>query len=157
MSYSKVSDSKMLVEFSHKELSLLLFALEGAAAASPEPQAPSCEESCPVVESLEDLFGAGGLSSEKKLARHLNNHLREGLVECGMFEVLALGPVQSFSGEQQSKIEQANERLENWSCKIEMVADDRELLRAALARLPGSAWATMPRTLWRLKKKLRKP
>ena len=144
----------MLVEFSHKELSLLLFALEGAAA-SPQAQAPSCEESCPVVENLEDLFGAGGLSHEKKLARHLNNHLREGLVECGMFEVLALGPVQSVSEQQQSRLKQANTRLENWSCKIELVADDRELLRAALARLPGSAWATMPRTLWRLRKKLK--
>ena len=144
----------MLVEFSHKELSLLLFALEGAAA-SPQAQSPSCEESCPVVENLDDLFGAGGLSHEKKLARHLNNHLREGLVECGMFEVLALGPVQSLSEQQQSRLKQANTRLENWSCKIELVADDRELLRAALARLPGSAWATMPRTLWRLRKKLR--
>ena len=145
----------MLTEFSHKELSLLLFSLEGAAAASREPQAPSCEEACPVVEDLEDLFGAGGLPHEKKLARHLNNHLREGLVECGMFEVLALGPVQSFSDEQQSRLKQANAQLENWSCKIELAADDRELLRAALTRLPGSAWATMPRTLWRLRKKLK--
>jgi len=145
----------LLVEFSHKELSLLVFVLDGQAAPSAEPQAPSCEESCPVVENLEDLFGAGGLTHEKKLARHLNNHLREALVECGMFDVLALGPVQSFSEEQQSRIDQANERLGNWSCKIELVADDRELLRAALARLPGSAWATMPRTLWRLRKKLK--
>ncbi len=145
----------MLIEFSHKELSLLVFVLDGQAAQNAEPQAPSCEESCPVAENLEDLFGADGLTHEKKLARHLNNHLREGLVECGMFDLLALGPVQSFSEEQQSKIEQANEQLENWSCKIELVADDRDLLRAALARLPGSAWATMPRTLWRLRKKLK--
>ena len=144
----------MLVEFSHKELSLLVFALDGRPAV--EPQAPSCEESCPVVENLEDLFGAGELSHEKKLARHLNNHLREALVECGMFELLALGPVQSFSEEQQRKIEAANARLENWSCKIELAADDSELLRNVVARLPGAAWATMPRTLWRLRKKLRK-
>ena len=145
---------KLLVELSHKELSLLVFALEGAAAGA-GPQARSCEESCPVVENLEDLFGAGGLSHEKKLARHLNNHLREALVECGMFELLALGAGQSFSEDQQSKLQRANERLDNWSCKIELAADDRELLRAALARLPGSAWVSMPRTLWRLKKKLK--
>ncbi|HJQ67759.1 MAG TPA: hypothetical protein VKA70_02235 [Blastocatellia bacterium] len=145
----------MLVEFSHKELSLLVFALDGRAAANAEGQAPSCEESCPVVENMEDLFGAGGLSHEKKLARHLNNHLREALVECGMFELLALGPAQSFSEEQQSKMRQANTRLENWSCKIELAADDSELLRAAVARLPGAAWASMPRTIWRLRKKLK--
>ena len=145
----------MLVEFSHKELSLLLFALEGAKTANAEAQSPSCEESCPIVEDIEDLFGARGLSHEKKLARHLNNHLREGLVECGMFELLALGPVGSLTDEQQTRLLQANKRLENWNCEIELVADDRELLRAALASLPGSAWATMPRTLWRLKKKLK--
>ena len=145
----------MLVEFSHKELSLLLFALEGANMASSETQSPSCEESCPIVEDIEDLFGAGGLSHEKKLARHLNNHLREGLVECGMFELLALGHVGSLTDEQQARLRQANKRLESWNCEIELVADDRELLREAIGRLPGSAWATMPRTLWRLKRKLR--
>ncbi len=146
----------MLVEFSHKELSLLVFALEGAGRRDDEAQSPSCEESCPIVEDIEDLFGAGGLSHEKKLARHLNNHLREGLVECGMFELLALGPVSSLTNEQQARLLQANRRLESWNCKIELVADDRQVLRTALASLPGSAWATMPRTLWRLKKKLRK-
>jgi hypothetical protein len=145
----------VLMEFSHKELSLLLFALEGASVASAEPQSQSCEESCPVVEQIEDLFGTDGLSHEKKLARHLNNHLREGLVECGMFELLALGPQATLSGEQQAKLLQANKRLESWNCEIELVADDRLVLRAAIGRLPGSAWATMPRTLWRLKKKLK--
>ena len=167
----------MLIEFSHKELSLLVFALEGAAASSANAssanassanvssadtpsggpqQSPFCEESCPVVENLEDLFGEGGLSHEKKLARHLNNHLREALVECGMFELLARGPVDALTGEQQSRLQQANRRLEGWSCEIELAAADHRLLRAALTRLPGSAWATMPRTLWRLRKKLRK-
>lgn len=148
--------AKVLVEFSHKELSLLVFALEGAGARGAESQPQSCEESCPIVEDIEDLFGAGGLSHEKKLARHLNNHLREGLVECGMFELLALGPRAALSGEQQAKLLQANKRLESWNCEIELVGDDRDLLREAIGRLPGSAWATMPRTLWRLRKKLRK-
>lgn len=145
----------MAVEFSHKELSLLVFALEDAKTASAGATSSSCEESCPIVEDIEDLFGAGGLSHEKKLARHLNNHLREGLVECGMFELLALGPVSSLTGEQQTRLLEANKRLENWNCEIELVADDRQVLREAIGRLPGSAWATMPRTLWRLKKKLK--
>ena len=144
-----------MVEFSHKELSLLVFALEGAKTASVEAQSPSCEESCPIVEDIQDLFGTGGLSHEKKLARHLNNHLREGLVECGMFELLALGPVSSLTGEQQAKLLEANKRLDIWNCEIELAADDRLTLREAIGRLPGSAWATMPRTLWRLKKKLK--
>jgi hypothetical protein len=147
--------AKVLVEFSHKELSLLVFALEGATARNNEARSQSCEESCPVVEDLEDLFGASGLSHEKRLARHLNNHLREGLVECGMFEILALGPQATLSGEQQAKLLQANRRLESWNCEIELVADDRELLREAIGRMPGSAWASMPRTLWRLRKKLK--
>ena len=133
-----------------------MFALEGANTVSSEAQSPSCEESCPVVEEIEDLFGAHGLSHEKRLARHLNNHLREGLVECGMFELLALGPDGALTDEQQARLLQANRRLESWNCKIELVADDCQVLRGALANLPGSAWATMPRTLWRLKKKLRK-
>jgi hypothetical protein len=138
---------------------LLVFALEGAnessASAGPQPS-PSCEESCPVVENLEDLFGDSGLTHEKKLARHLNNHLREAMVECGMFELLALGPVAALTDEHQSRLQQANRQLGSWSCEIELDADDRQLLREAITRLPGSAWATMPRTLWRLRKKLRK-
>jgi hypothetical protein len=151
------------VEFSHKELSLLVFALEGAnhssasqSSANMSSDGPSCEESCPVVEDLEDLFGEGGLSHEKKLARHLNNHLREALVECGMFELLALGPVAALTDEQLLRLQRANRQLGSWSCEIELVGDDRQLLREAITRLPGSAWATMPRTLWRLRKKLRK-
>ena len=38
----------------------------------------------------------------------------------------------------------------------ELDDDERRQLREAFARVPRSAWVTMPRTLWRLRKKLRK-
>jgi hypothetical protein len=143
-----------MMEFSHQELSLMLFALEGGAAraqASSEPA--TCEESCPVVEDLDDLYGGGSLPHEKKLARHLNNHLREGLIECGVFELIASKG--NRSGEQQVRLQEANERLKTWRCEIKLDAADFELLRSALGRLPRSAWLAMPRTLWRLRRKLK--
>ena len=143
-----------MMEFSHKELSLMLFALEGSAArAQASSEAASCEESCPVVEDLDDLFGGGSLPHEKKLARHLNNHLREGLIECGVFELIASRD--NLSGEQQVRLQEANERLKSWRCEIKLDAADIELLRTILGQLPRSAWLAMPRTLWRLRRKLK--
>jgi len=148
-----------VTEFSHQELTLLLFALDGGAArAAPPSESPSCEESCPVVEELDDLFGGGTLPREKRLARHLNNHLREGLIECGMFELIGArqtaGPEQ-LSSEDRAKMQRANERLRVWQCEIKLDAADRGLLRESLASLPRSAWIAMPRTMWRLRKKLK--
>src|SRR5882724_12218449 len=80
--------SSVATTLSHYEISLLLFALQGGNAA-PLPDADSCEEACPVVESVEELLCGGTLDPEQRLVRHLNNHLREALIECGMFELMA--------------------------------------------------------------------
>src|SRR5215471_3404352 len=71
------------IELTHTEMSLLLFALEGGEAA-PIPDASSCEEACPVIESVEELLCGGQLDAKQRLVRHLNNHLREVMIESGM-------------------------------------------------------------------------
>lgn len=146
------------VELSHQELSLLLFVLEGGEAAPGSESPPSCEESCPIVENLDELFGNDKLSHEKQLARHLGNHLREALVECGMFELMGMGAAgaqRALSPEDQAKLREINERLTGWRCEIKLGDADRRLLNEAMSCLPRSAWISMPRTLWRLKKKLK--
>jgi hypothetical protein len=146
-----------MTEFSHQELSLLLFALEGGAGrAAASSDSASCEEDCPVVEDLGELFGGGPLPHDKRLIRHLNNHLREGLIECGLFEIIAARrPGHDLSSEDQTRLRQANEQLKSWRCEISLDPADLRLLRASMASLPRSAWVAMPRTLWRLRKKLR--
>ncbi|MFY9610687.1 MAG: hypothetical protein WAU45_19015 [Blastocatellia bacterium] len=143
---------------SHDEISLLLFALHGGEAA-PMPDASSCEEACPVVESVEDLLCGGKLDPEQHLVRHLNNHVREALIESGMFELMAAarnGNGEALSAEQQSQLNQANQRLKQWNSDVKLSNDERKLLADALRRrVPRSAWLMMPRTLWRLRKKLR--
>jgi hypothetical protein len=151
-------DASAPVEFSHRELSLLLFALEGGETASASESPPSCEESCPVVENLEEHFGDHTLSHEKQLARHLGNHLREALVECGMFEFMGAGAAEAHrtpSAEEQAKLREISERLTEWRCEIKLGGPDRKALGEAMSRLPRSAWISMPRTLWRLRKKLK--
>ena len=146
--------SSATIEFSHQELSLILFALEGEPAASE----PSCEEACPITDHLEEMFGLSSLPPEKQLARHLNNHMREALIESGMLELMAgfkPDAAHTITNEDQVKIQQANERLKRWSCEIKLETTDKKRLSEAVARLPRSAWITMPRTLWRLKKKLK--
>jgi hypothetical protein len=150
-------NARATVELSHQELSLLLFALEGDAAQATD-RAPSCEEACPVVENLEELFGAHTLPHEKQLARHLANHLREALVESGMFELMGAGAtdgVREASVEGQAKLREINERLRQWRCQIKLGEPDKRMLSEAMSRLPRSAWISMPRTIWRLKKKLK--
>jgi hypothetical protein len=148
----------MMTQLSHQELSLLLFALEGAEAAAVAGSAaePSCEEACPVVDHLEEMFGA--MSPEKRLISHLNNHLREAMMECGYLEVMEKikEPEQAISADDRARIQQLNERLKAWSCEIKLEEGERELLNRAFARFPRAAWVSMPRTLWRLRKKLRK-
>jgi len=142
---------------SHHEISLLLFALEGGSAA-PLPDASSCEEACPVVESVEELLCGGKLDPEQQLVRHLNNHLREALIESGMFELMAAGQTgrtQALSAEDQRKLQQVNERLAAWTCQIKLDDTERRLLRESLSRLPRSSWITMPRTMWRVRRKLK--
>ena len=143
--------------FSHDEISLLLFALQGGNAA-PLPDASSCEEACPVVESVEDLLCGGKLDPEQQLVRHLNNHLREALIESGMFELMAAGQIggtQAPSAEDQRKLQQVNERLAAWTCQIKLDDSERRLLRESLSRLPRSSWITMPKTMWRVRRKLK--
>jgi hypothetical protein len=145
------------VEFSHQELSLLLFALEGETATASESP-PSCEEACPIVENLDEMFGTGALPHEKQLARHLGNHLREALVECGMFELMGAAngsAARELSVEEQAKLREINERLKGWRCEIKLAEPDRKMLTDAMSRLPRAAWISMPRTLWRLRRKLK--
>ncbi|HSB11838.1 MAG TPA: hypothetical protein VLM38_20290 [Blastocatellia bacterium] len=143
----------------HNEISLLLFALEGGNAA-PLPDPSTCEDACPVVESVEELLCGGKLEPRHQLVRHLNNHLREALIECGMFELMATGQpdgAQALSVEDQTKLHQVNQRLSEWNCRIKLDDTERRLLYESLSRLPRSSWVTMPRTMWRLRKKLKLP
>jgi hypothetical protein len=145
----------MLTKLSHQELNILLFALEGA---KPAPVAVStsehsCEDACPIVDHLDEMFGE--MTLERKLINHLNNHLREGMFECGFLEVMDKMNAGELSSEDQMKIQQVNERLQTWQCEISFNADEKKLLNAVFSRLPRSAWLTMPKTLWQLKKKLR--
>lgn len=141
------------IELSHNEISLLLFALEGGNAAR-IPDASSCEEACPVIESVEELLCGGQLDRSQQLVRHLNNHLREGLIECGMFELMATTP-EALSPEHQARSQRVNARLAKWSCAIKLESEERQLIYDSLSRIPRSSWITMPRTMWRLRRKLR--
>lgn len=147
------------IELSHNEISLLLFALEGGSAA-PMPDASSCEEACPVIESVEELLCGGKIDPKQQLVRHLNNHLREGLIETGMFELMAAGlpgGVQAASVDDARKLQQVNERLSRWTCQIKLEEPERQVLYESVSRLPRSSWVTMPKILWRLKRKLKSP
>jgi hypothetical protein len=149
------------VELTHRELSLLVFALEGAGvAAQDSTESPSCEEACPVADHFEELFHGGAIPHEKRLVNHLNNHLREGLIECGAFEIIAAQQMNSggpLSIEDERRMRQINERLKQWRCQLKLDEEDRRALRESIGRLPRSAWVSMPRLLWRLKKKLKAP
>ena len=148
----------MRTELSHQELSLLLYALEGAESAPVAGSASeaSCEEACPIVDHLDEMFG--DLTPEKRLINHLNNHLRDALFECGLHEVighLQSDNPQSVPSEERVKIREVEERLQSWSCEIKFDEAETQLLNKAFSRLPPGAWITMPRTLWRLRKKIR--
>jgi len=146
-----------VIEVSHNDLALLLFALQGGESAA-MPDTSSCEEACPVVESVEELLCGGQLDPREQLVRHLNNHLREALIECGMFEMMAAGrfdPASQISAQESIKLEQINQRLASWTCEIKLAAADRSLLRESLLKLPRASRLMMPRTMWRLKKKLK--
>lgn len=132
--------------------------LDGGPSAKMDDSQPSCEEACPVVEHFEQLFDRGAIPHEKQLSRHLSDHLRQGLAECGYLDVMGAAHTASekeISAQDRAKLEQVNERLRSWSCEIQLEEADRRLLAESLARLPRSAWISMPRTLWRLKKKLK--
>jgi hypothetical protein len=140
------------VEFSHKELSLVLFALEGGRLPNiPEDPCEEPHDACPIVEDLEERFGWRRMSDQQKLVQHLGKHLRQGWVECGLLELAPGGP-QQFEKVEMLRMQK---QLEDWSCRIVLERSDRDLLYEAISKLPRSAWISMPRILWRLKKKLR--
>lgn len=143
----------MEIELSHQELSLLLFALEGDKA--PPQSAPSCEEVCPIIENIEETLCGKPLEFEKQLARHLGEHLRQGLIECGMFEFMSVHGQSALAPEDQTKLREIDERLKNWRCAIKLSEAEKRFLGEACSRLPRSAWLSMPRTLWKLRKKLK--
>lgn len=146
-----------MTTFSHQELTLLLFALDaGNASVQDEPREPSCEEACPVVENLEQVLGGRRLSPEKHLAQHINNHLREGLLECGMLDLVGRNAGETPSEEDKAKMVEVSERLVSWSCSIKLEEAERLMLLDAFRRLPRSAWLSMPGLMWRLRKKLKK-
>jgi hypothetical protein len=145
------------ITLTYNEISLLLFALEGGTAA-PVPYADSCEEACPIIESVEELLCGGTIDSHQQLVRHLNNHLREAMIECGMFELMATAQpagTQQLPMEETANLQVVNEKLAEWTCKLKLEEPERQLLSNSLARLPKSSWITMPRLLWRLRKKLK--
>lgn len=146
------------ITLSHEELSLLLFTLEGTKAVESTPKIDSCEEACPIIESIEETLCGHEISRETQLSRHLNNHLREALIECGMFELIAAtaaGTQSAPTPEEQARLQNANARLGAWNCQINLEEADCRVLLESLSKLPRSAWITMPRTLWRLRKKLK--
>src|SRR4030095_3579786 len=133
--------SSSATTLTHNEITLLLFALEGGSAA-PMPDAESCEEACPVVESVEELLCGGQLDPHQQLVRHLNNHLREAMIDCGMFELMAAvqaGESQAPLIEDPLKLQQVNERLAAWSCQIKLDEAERQELSESLSRLPRSS------------------
>jgi hypothetical protein len=62
----------------------------------------------------------------------------------------------SLSSEDQKQLARANARLMQWSCEINLDQPDRALLLDSLSRLPRSSWLTMPRTMWRLRRNLKR-
>jgi hypothetical protein len=143
------------MKLSHQELNILLFALEGAkpATVAVSTSEHACEDACPIVDHLDEMFGE--ITVEKKLVNHLNNHLRDGMFECGFLEVVDKMSAEQLSSADQLKVQQVNERLKDWHCDINFNPDEKKLLNEVFLRLPRSAWLTMPKTLWQLKKKLR--
>ena len=148
----------MATELTHQELSLLVFALEGSDVQNGAVSSASCEEACPVVEHFEELFGGEAIPPEKQLVRHLNNHLREALLECGMLEVIGTDRrenSQQLPPEAEVNLQRMNARLSDWSCEVSIDPTERRILYEALTRLPRSVWLSMPRTMWRLRGKLK--
>ncbi|HKV41581.1 MAG TPA: hypothetical protein VJX67_20420 [Blastocatellia bacterium] len=147
----------MHVEFTHQELSLLLFALDGGEL--PRTVTDPCdpkEAACPVVESLEEVFGARNLAPEKKLARHLGQHLRQGWVDCGLLHMIpAEETADPRENNQIPNVMSLNSKLKDWRCEVTLDSQEHDILSGAILRLPRTAWMSMPLMMWRLRRKLR--
>ena len=151
-----ISMSAEELQLSHHELSVLIYSLQGP----DEPvqgDSTSCETACPIIDSVEHLLCGGEISREDKLIRHLNNHVRDALIQCGVFELMALKevPEQAASPEHQTRLAAAHQRLNDWSCEIRLNREERAALLAGLKRMPSAAWLSMPKLMWRLRKKLK--
>ena len=151
----------MTINLTHRELSLALFALEGGKLPDSveDPCSPD-EHACPVADSLEELFGGRNLTPEKKLARHLTQHLQQGWLECGLMNMPKADDDQpeastGHAGERQLSARRMAENIRKWSCEIELRPEERRLLSEAIGRLPRSAWISMPRIMWRLRRKVK--
>ena len=152
----------MTINLSHRELSLALFALEGSVlpANVEDPCSPD-EHACPVADSLEEMFGARNLTPKKRLARHLTQHLQQGWLECGLMNMRKTDHEQlgtsneRIAREQELYATRMAENIRKWSCEIELDSEEQRLLSEAIGRLPRSAWLSMPRTMWRLRRKVR--
>jgi len=147
------------IEFSHRELTLALFALQGDQPAGPAdgPCSPE-DDACPIVENIGDLF-EHTLADDRRLSRHLDKHLRQSWIECGLLNLMEGydrgGGAGQTPPEKAAEMQAMHERLREWKCKIQLEDTDRLELYRALSGLPRSAWITMPRTLWQLKRKLK--
>lgn len=135
--------------FSHPELSLLIFALERGDRGAAPLDSTGCEDLCPLITPAEEH-----LTPEKRLVRHLSNHLREGWIECGMLELIG-GDAGDLSSLEPAILLDLNRRVARWSCEVSLDQDERRLLYEAVRRLPRSAWFSIPLTLWRLRRELR--
>jgi hypothetical protein len=125
----------------------------GSSAPVPDPE--TCEEACPVVESVEELLCGGQLDPRRQLVRHLNNHLREAMIECGMFELMAAREG-TGSVTDSTRLQRVNQQLGAWTCEINLDQAELQLLSQSLSRLSRSSWLMMPRTMWRLRRKLKR-
>jgi hypothetical protein len=140
------------IELSHKELSLVLFALQGGDMPNvPQDPCDADEAACPIAEDLKDKFGLRELSPEQKLAQHLSKHLEQGWVECGLLDLA----VHAEQSPDRVTLIAMQRQLEGWSCNVRLEGADQQLLYEAIAKLPRSAWLSQPGTLWRLRKKLK--
>jgi len=75
-----------------------------------------------------------------------------------MFELMATaqpGATQRVPVEDTAKLQLVNEKLAHWTCEIRLEEPERQLLSGSLAQLPKSSWITMPRAMWRLRRKLK--
>ena len=149
---TRAREMTLEITFSHTELSLVMFALEeGRPANVPQDPCQEAAEACPIVEQLEDTFGWRNMSPQERLCRRLGKHLRQSWVDCGLLD-LREGATDPAAADD---ITRMRKQLAGWSCQVTLDSVDRDLLNRAIAKLPRSAWISMPRTMWRLRRKLR--
>src|SRR5262249_29791786 len=123
---------EVTINLSHRELSLALFALEeGNLPASVEDPCSPDEHACPVADSLEEMFGTPKLTPEKKLARHLTQHLQQGWIECGLMNMnepvggQAVAPAEDITRDDQLSASRMAQHMGKRRCGIERRPEPR--------------------------------